>query len=366
MSTNSLRIASDLETMKAKAVSGCIIGTAVGDALGLPYEGLSPNRARRLFKSCDRHHFLFNHGMMSDDTEHTCMVAEALIISVGDVNRFAKELARRLRYWLLGLPAGIGFATLRSILKLWLGFPPNKSGVYSAGNGPAMRSAIIGVCYGADESKLKELVAASTAVTHTDPKAYWGALAVALAAHESCASRQIDGIKYYHRLANILATENAEEFLSLIDRAVTSVTQGRSTQEFVDSLNLKKGITGYTYHTVPAVIHAWLLNPRSFKNAVMEIIECGGDTDTTAAILGGIVGAGVSQDGIPQVWIDGLWEWPRTVKWMRLLGGQLQDMIVSEQTAKPASLPFAGNVLRNLLFTLIILLHAFRRLLPPY
>ena len=366
MSTNSLKIARDLETMKAKAISGCIIGTAVGDALGLPYEGLSPNRARRLFKSCDRHHFLFNHGMMSDDTEHTCMVAEALISSVGNVNRFAKELARRLRYWLLGLPAGIGFATLRSILKLWLGFPPNKSGVYSAGNGPAMRSAIIGVCYGADESKLKALVAASTSVTHTDPKAYWGALAVALAAHESCASRQIDGIKYYHRLTHILATENAAEFLSLIDRAVASVTQGRSTQEFANSLNLKKGITGYTYHTVPAVIHAWLLNPRSFKNAVMEIIECGGDTDTTAAILGGIVGAGVGQEGIPQVWIDGLWEWPRTVKWMRFLGGQLQDMIISEQPAKPASFPLAGNILRNLLFTLIILLHAFRRLLPPY
>lgn len=352
--------------IKAEAILGCIIGTAIGDALGLPYEGLSPNRAKRLFKSRDRYHFLFHHGMVSDDTEHTCMVVQALIISGGNVDRFAKELARRLRYWLLGLPAGIGFATLRSILKLWVGFPPNKSGVFSAGNGPAMRSAIIGVCYGEDESKLKELVKASTIITHADPKAYWGALAVALAAHENCSSHQVDSIKYYHRLANILATENAEAFLSLIKRAVDSVAQGKSTRDFANSLDLNKGISGYIYHTVPAVIHAWLLNPNNFKNAVMEIIECGGDTDTTAAILGGIVGAGVGQEGIPQAWINGLWEWPRNIRWMKHLGQQLQDTVQSEKPATPASLPWAGVLLRNLLFTLIILLHAFRRLLPSF
>ena len=91
-------------SLKTEAICGCIIGTAIGDALGLPYEGLSPGRAGRLFKPPDRYHFLLNHGMVSDDTEHTCMVAQALIASGGKVNIFTRDFARRLRYWLLSLP----------------------------------------------------------------------------------------------------------------------------------------------------------------------------------------------------------------------------------------------------------------------
>ena len=41
------------------------------------------------------------------------------------------------------LPAGVGLATARACLKLWLGFSPERSGIYSAGNGPAMRSAVL-------------------------------------------------------------------------------------------------------------------------------------------------------------------------------------------------------------------------------
>lgn len=62
-------------------------------------------------------------------------------------------------------------------MKLWLGFKPEHSGIFSAGNGPAMRSTIIGVCYSNDSQKLRELVKASTRLTQTDPKAEFGALA---------------------------------------------------------------------------------------------------------------------------------------------------------------------------------------------
>ena len=59
-----------------QALVGTILGTAVGDAIGLPREGLSPARARRLFGDPPlRHRFLLGRGMISDDTEHTCMVA---------------------------------------------------------------------------------------------------------------------------------------------------------------------------------------------------------------------------------------------------------------------------------------------------
>src|SRR5262249_57883228 len=96
-------------------IVGVILGTAVGDALGLPREGLSRRRARKLFGGPPlRHRFLFGHGMVSDDTEHTCMTAQALLRAPEDVDAFARSLAWRLRFWLLGLPAATGWATLRA------------------------------------------------------------------------------------------------------------------------------------------------------------------------------------------------------------------------------------------------------------
>src|SRR5262249_38435127 len=140
-----------METPTTDSIVGCLLGTAVGDAIGLPSEGLSPRRQRRMFASIDSHRLLFGRGMTSDDTEHTCLLANALIESAGDEGIFQRELARGLRRWLLTLPAGVGLATLRATIKLCVGVGPQRSGVFSAGNGPAMRSALIGVCYGQDQ-----------------------------------------------------------------------------------------------------------------------------------------------------------------------------------------------------------------------
>src|SRR5262249_40889645 len=64
-----------MQAPSADAIIGCLLGTAAGDAIGLPVEGLSPRRQRRLFGEIDSHRLLFGRGMTSDDTEHTCIVA---------------------------------------------------------------------------------------------------------------------------------------------------------------------------------------------------------------------------------------------------------------------------------------------------
>ena len=149
-------------------------------------------------------------------------------------------------------------------------------------------------------------------------------------------------------------------------KACDSADAQQSTQSFANEMKFSKGISGYIYHTVPVVIHTWLTHQQDYQNAILNIIRCGGDTDTTAAILGGIIGANVGKDGIPQVWIDGLWEWPRTVKWMESLGRRLAE--VSEQNFAPNSLPIPiyGLFVRNIFFLIVVILHGFRRLLPPY
>ena len=120
---------------------GVVLGTAVGDAVGLAAEGISRRRIGKLFTHPWQHHFLLGHGMLSDDTEHTVFVIQALLRHPDAPALFARRLAWSLRWWFVSLPAGIGLATGRAIIKLWLGFSPQRSGVYSAGNGPAMRAA---------------------------------------------------------------------------------------------------------------------------------------------------------------------------------------------------------------------------------
>lgn len=167
------------------SIVGCLLGGAVGDALGLPYEGLSPARAARLLGEPDRYRFAFGRGMISDDAEHACLAAQALIESAGDPELFAASLGRRMRRWFLCGPAGIGMATLRACGKLCVGVSPRNSGVFSAGNGPAMRAAIPRAAV-ADLASLRSLVRASTRITHLDPKAEFGAWAVALASRSAC------------------------------------------------------------------------------------------------------------------------------------------------------------------------------------
>ncbi len=86
--------------MTSEAIVGSLLGTAVGDALELPYGGLSRQHAAKLLGAPNRHRF-FGAGMISDDTEHMAMVAQALITACGNVAIFQKDFSWRLRIWLL-------------------------------------------------------------------------------------------------------------------------------------------------------------------------------------------------------------------------------------------------------------------------
>jgi len=305
--------------------------------------------------------------MVSDDTEHACMVAQALLVSGGDVEAFRRSLARQLRGWLLGFPAAVGYATLRAILRLWFGYSSPRSGVFSAGNGPAMRSPILGVCYGHDLQRLRALVTASTRITHTDPKAEYGALAVALAAHLAAKrpDKDVAPEEYLRLLQGVLPAE-AQAFLGLIGRVVEGVAVGRTTDSFTEALGLGGGVSGYMYHTVPVVLHAWLTHQHDYRSAIIDVVRCGGDTDTTAAVVGGIIGARVGKAGIPAEWLARLWEWPRTVRWMEELGRRVAQAVADGRGREALALPRSGVLLRNIFFLLVVLGHGFRRVLPPY
>jgi ADP-ribosylglycohydrolase len=353
---------------RADVLAGVLLGTAVGDALGLPREGLSPGRARRLFGSPPLGHRLFlGRGMVSDDTEHTVLVGQALLRRPDDADRFARALAWGLRWWLLRLPAGVGRATARSVLKLWLGFGPGRSGVYSAGNGPAMRAALLGVCLA--EGRLPAYLRACTRLTHTDPRAERGALLVALAARHG-ADRGPTGVDAAAFLTRALDVAKGDpELEGLLKRLEDHLGRNSSPAEVAAELGLSRGVTGYVYHTVPLALYCWLRWPGDFRRAVEEVIALGGDADTTAAITGAIAGARVGANQIPPEWLAGLIEWPLSVRWMRRLALRLAEAFPGEgegNSRGPLPVFWPGLLPRNAWFLLLVLGHGFRRLLPPY
>ncbi len=349
----------------ARALAGSMLGTAVGDALGLPCEGLSPRRQLKMFPSLEHYSLLPGAGMVSDDTEHTVMLAQSLIASGGDPQRFSRQLAWRLRGWLAALPAGCGMATGRSIVKLWLCFPAARSGVRSAGNGPAMRAAVLGVAFGEDPQTLRQLNRIAARITHNDARAEDGALTVAVAAYLSATgSGDLPAPAFVRAMAQWLPEDSA--MLASVRAVEASIAKAQSASEFVSGLGSRNGVSGYMLHTVPAVLHVWLRHQNDFMGGVTEMVRLGGDSDSTAAIVGGIIGARVGAQGIPPHLLRDLRDWPCSTVFVQRVAQRLA--LVRNSNARMRAVPvfWPAIPLRNLLFLLIVLAHGLRRMLPPY
>ncbi|MCO6042487.1 ADP-ribosylglycohydrolase family protein [Aeoliella sp. ICT_H6.2] len=343
-------------------ILGCLLGTAVGDAAGLRCEGLSPRRARRLYGDTVQPTLLLGRGMCSDDTEHTVMVARALAQVCEDPDEFEAMFARQLRPWLLTMPAGIGLATLRSCLKLLVGVPPSHSGVFSAGNGPAMRAALLGVC-AKSEQECRELVRRSTRVTHTDPTAEEGAWVVAEAARLAVCGRGATPLEF---VENIEGQLQGDELRRCLGGLCQSLKTGLTPAEFAQSQGWSRGVSGYVNHTVPAALYCWVATPNDFRQAVTSAVHLGGDADSVAAITGAIAGANLGAEAIPREWIDRLGEWPRNVKWLEQLAEALSVKLSGAEANQLPSMHWPATAARNVLFAAVVLLLGFRRLFPPY
>jgi ADP-ribosylglycohydrolase len=338
-------------------IAGLLLGAAIGDALGLPAEGMSRQAIRRRWDGKWRMRLVFGRGMVSDDTEHTLMVATSLMGDTLDAESFQQILSWKMRWWFLGLPAGVGLATARACLKLWLGFGPRRCGVFSAGNGPAMRSAVIGAYFSGDPEKRREFVSASTRMTHIDPRAEVGALAVA----ESAAWEVNDGTDPNDLLIHLASLSAEAEWRRILALFGGALEKGESVEAFADSLGLAHGVSGYAYHTVPVALYAWLRHRGDFRGGLEAALNCGGDTDTVGAIVGALAGVTVGLAGIPREWIDTLCDWPNS----RGRNERIAAVLAENKAGRHESVPrffWPGQLVRNVVFLVIVLVHGLRRL----
>lgn len=348
-------------------LTGVLLGTAVGDALGLPCENLSPRRRRKLFSGPTRHRLLLGRGMISDDTEQTLFVGQSLLKHADHVGAFQRDLARRLRNWFLALPAGLGKATLRACFKLCLGWPPNRSGVRSAGNGAAMRSALIGAYFHDSQEDVDRFVRLASEITHRDPRAIVGAMAIAHTAAwaiRRSSDETPDCVEICKHLQAL--GPNDAEWQQLVEQIHKAHIDAKSVQQFATEMGLERGVTGYVYHTVPVAVYAWLHHYGDFRATVEAVLDCGGDTDTVGAIAGALAGATCGASEIPAEWIDPICDWPRSVGVLREVGCRLASQKRNGSSSGPVGYFWPAVLPRNLLFLVVVLLHGFRRLAPPY
>jgi len=101
------------------SVAGCLFGTAIGDALGLPYEAMNAKRASCLLGPPNRFRFVFGRGMMSDDSElmqHLCRAAESVEQGISTAE-FADSLGRK------GFVTGYINHTVPVAIHSWLSHP---------------------------------------------------------------------------------------------------------------------------------------------------------------------------------------------------------------------------------------------------
>lgn len=329
-----------------QALYGSLFATAIGDMYGLPYEGLSPRRIAKRFAP-DRFALIpFIHGgMVSDDTDHAIMTVQAYIKSGGEPDRFVHALRWQLMRWLLTLPAGIGLATGRSLFKMWLFVDKmgGRTGVFSAGNGSAMRASVLGVLC-EDLTHLKQLNHLSTTLTHTDPKAEQGSYLIALLAWVE--TRHSDW--QVGRVFEFLKTQiDDDELLHLLS----------------DYKSDDKGVSGYMYHSVPAVYQAWQTYRHDPIAGMNALIKLGGDTDSTCAIFGGVVGITCADE----LSIAGVWCEPKIrPDFLARLANQAQKVYDTRTPSSPVRFGGVLTLWRNLGFLGIVLLHGVGRLLPPY
>jgi ADP-ribosyl-[dinitrogen reductase] hydrolase len=257
-------------------------GIAVGDALGFPYEGVKPRKVRW--------GFVGKWGITSDDTQLAHMALIALRESEGDCGRFVNLLSKKFIFWFICLPPTLGLATLRSCLKMLLGLDPKNCGVRSSGNGPLPRALVLGWEL-AKSPLLGSFVDASTRLTHTGKEVLVASHALSLLV----AYTKVNGYPgAKDSLIVIRGLDDSVEWVKLI----STIEHSHSLSELMQRTGQERGIGGYAYHTL--AVSLWLFLNMPYRQGMLECIRAGGDTDSAAALLGGLWAARAAS--VPHVW----------------------------------------------------------------
>jgi ADP-ribosylglycohydrolase len=295
-------------TLLTDRVIGCVLGGAVGDALGAPFEGLwarsIPDAAVLLAGFAEFEGF--PRGQYTDDTQLTVATLQS-VVRVRGVD--PADVARSIsRLWRSQAVVGPGGACTAAADQLLAGGHWSECGaaVGQAGNGTAMRTAALGLYFAHRPGELASQVADVSRITHQDPRSIAGGVAIASAARLLSARPQVDGdelcrvvaddMRPFHPAFAGLVAELPARLRGTRAAALEYVAwSGAESREFEEVI-----ITPYVIPTVLAALWSVVQFPDSWPAAVAAAIGLGGDVDTLGAIVGGLMGARLGPGAIPE------------------------------------------------------------------
>jgi ADP-ribosylglycohydrolase len=295
---------------------GTLMGLAIGDTLGRPFEGLIRLKIHSQFDNfkdyINNNKKKFN--TYTDDTQLTLHTAKALINGAG----FKLEyLIREFINWLDDPPIGPGFGCISSIQKLKYGIPWEEAASKSGGNGTAMRVSPIGLLYCKDPKKLEEAAIKSSIITHSHPAASAGAIVIAkviayLINLQSDAEFSIDN--FFEFIIEPLTRSKDQiwlEFIKILNNVRKNINisieaglikfsqAGVKSPFFIEQFLGRAFVHPYALSTVACAIFIFLKHMSSFENCIYELATAGGDSDTVAAIGGSLIGCYKGVKNIP-------------------------------------------------------------------
>ncbi len=301
---------------------GTLLGVAIGDTLGHPFEGQLRERILSHFELDMFEDFVQKNKnyfkTYTDDTQLTIHTAKALI----DAGRYDQNIfIKHYVNWLSDPPIGPGYGCISSIRKLKHGISPEDASSNSGGNGTTMRIAPIGLFFSKSLTELKQAAIESSKITHSHPAASAGALVIARAiayllnknpkngfSHEEFFKTIIDpitnsGEEIWDEFIDILNRVKHSEELSIETGLIKFSQIGVKTPYFIQQYLGKAFVHPYTLSTVTCALFIFLKTQTDFKKCIFTLATAGGDTDTVAAIGGSLIGAYYGRDYIPETLI---------------------------------------------------------------
>jgi ADP-ribosylglycohydrolase len=269
-----------------------LLGLSLGDALGSQF-----------FVPGNRHHLLSRSlppapWQWTDDTEMACSVYLTLAVHEAiDQDALVASFAARHDF-----DRGYGPATGRMLRLVregaaWRSLAGGLfGGSGSWGNGAAMRVAPLGAFFSGDLAEAARQAALSATVTHTHPEAVAGAVAVAVAAAQAASGALPPG-PFIDRVLEHVPPGKVRDGINEARRLLT-VTDPETAAYF-----LGNGREVAAHDTVPFAIWATARHLTDYEQAIWATATAGGDIDTTCAIVGGIIAAGLEHSRLPRAWL---------------------------------------------------------------
>lgn len=300
--------------VEADRFSGCLVGQAVGDALGFLVEGCPPDECAAYVEQALRPRRLpgegrdpFEIGQYTDDTQLARELARSLV-ERGRLDP-ADYAARVAALFTEDRIVGRGRATASAAYRIARGVPWQDAGAPApaAGNGSAMRAAPIGLFYRDEPDALIAAVHEQGRITHRDPRCTAGAIAIAGATaivvgeEEVHAASLCTTLSDWTRPFDPVLAEAIRELPLWIqlppDRAVKTIAPIGSEPTYTDGW---QGISPFVTSSVLWSLYCVLRSPTDYWQVICDAIAVGGDVDTTAAMAGAIAGACVGLGRIPR------------------------------------------------------------------